>query len=202
MVLGFGIGISTVIYNRRFLSRFGARGPSMVALLNAIFAAGAIGAPLVFVALGSNPQLAYLVVAALAAVTFLVARDAPPVATAQGGGPFSPHPGILAFGAVAVGMEASLIGLGPVALIALGQSEAGAAQALSAFYVSSVRIMGEHPRVTPTVIAAGLAGGISAPVILGAVMARAGDAVLFPCIAGMAAVASLAALGGMARAAA
>lgn len=266
LALGYGIGISTVIYNRRFLSRFGARGPSMVALLNAIFAAGAIGAPLVFVALGSDPQLAYLIVAALAGATFLVARDTPVAAAAQGGGPFTPHLGILAFGAVAVGMEASLIGLGPVALIALGQTETGAAQALSAFfaaflvarlalvavaavvppfpmylgavamtaicaaalaatgwtwlfvvlggaaslyfpafYVSSVRIMGDHPRVTPTVIAAGLAGGISAPVILGAVMARAGDAALFLCIAGIAAlvaVASLAAMRGMARAAA
>jgi hypothetical protein len=266
LVLGFGIGISTVIFNRRFLARFGARGPSMVALLNAIFAAGAIGAPLLFVALGSDPQRAYLMVAILAAATFLVARDAPPVAVAQGGGPFVPHLGILAFGAVAVGIEASLIGLGPVALIALGQTETGAAQALSAFfaaflvarlalvgvaavvppfpmylgavavtaasaaalaftgwvwlfvalgaaaslyfpafYVSSVRIMGDHPRVTPMVIAAGLTGGISAPVILGAVMARAGDAALFPCVAGIAALvaaAALAALRSMARAAA
>lgn len=255
LVLGYGIGISTVIYNRRFLARFGARGPSMVALLNAIFAAGAIAAPLAFVALGSNPQLAYLIVAALAGATFLVARDMPHAAAVQSAVPFAPRPAILAFGALAVGIEASLIGLGPVALIALGQSETSAAQALSAFfaaflvartalvgvaavvppfpmyvvavavtaacaaalaatgwtwlfiamgaaaslyfpafYVSSVRLMGDHPRVTPTVIAAGLAGGISAPVLLGAVMAQMGDAVFFPVIAALAGVVGVAGL--------
>lgn len=255
LFLGYGIGISTVIYNRRFLARFGDRGPSMVALLNAIFAAGAIAAPLVFVALGSNPQLAYLIVAALAFATFLVARDTPVASTVSSDAPFAPRYGILAFGALAVGIEASLIGLGPIALIALGQSETGAAQALSAFfaaflvartvlvgvasivppfpmyvgavavtavcaallaatgwtwlfivlgaaaslyfpgfYVSAVRQMGDHPRVTPTVIAAGLVGGISAPVILGAVMAFLGNAAFFPIIAGVAGLVAVAAL--------
>jgi fucose permease len=255
VVLGFGIGISTVVYNRRFLARFGARGPSMVALLNAIFAAGAIGAPLAYVAAGSDPQLAYAAVAVLAALTLVVARDAPPATAAQAGGTFAPRLPILVFGAIAIGIEASLIGLGPVALIALGQTEAGAARALSAFftafllarlalvgvaalvppfpmylgavaatalgaallaatgwtwvfvamgasaslffpafYVSAVRLMGDHPRVTPTVIAAGLAGGISAPVALGGVMASAGNAALFPVVAGVAGLTALAAL--------
>ena len=137
VLFGFGYGLTTVIYNRRFLASFGARGPSMVALLNAIFGIGAIGAPLVFVAIGSDPALAFGVVAVLAAATFAVARVPPaPPEVADAARPFRMRPGIMGFGVLAIGTEACLIGLGPTGLIARGVSEAGAAQLLSAFFTA------------------------------------------------------------------
>jgi MFS transporter, FHS family, glucose/mannose:H+ symporter len=245
VIFGAGYGGSTVIWNRRFLRVFGPRGPSMLALLNAIFGIGAIGAPLVFVWIGSDPQLAYLGVAALAVVTFIgTGRGEATVVSPTETGRFVPRPAILIFGALAIGMEACLIGLGPVALIALGTTEAQAAEALSmffvafllarlalvgfasaiapftlfmlavggagilaalaaitgapwlfvpmgavaalffpGFYMTGVAQMGEDARVAPTLIAAGLAGGIASPVLLGAVMVRAGDTAFFPVIA-------------------
>lgn len=247
-VFGLGYGGSTVIWNRRFLQVFGPRGPSMLALLNAIFAIGAIGAPLVFVRIGSDPQLAYLGVAALAVVTFAgVGAVRGPVAAVPTTGRFAPRPAIMVFGALAIGMEACLIGLGPVALIALGAGEDAAAEALSlffvaflvarlalvgfasaiapftlfllavggaallaaaaaltaatwlfvpmgavaslffpGFYMTGVAQMGDDPRVAPLLVASGLAGGIASPVIVGAVMAQAGDTAFFPVIAGVA----------------
>lgn len=255
-VIGLGYGGSTVIYNRRFLILFGDKGPSMLALLNAIFGVGAIGAPLVFVALGSDLRLSFLIIAAIAAATFLFARapGALPSETAAKG-PFRPRIGILVFGAIAIGTEACLIGLGPVALIAQGQSEERAAQWLSAFfvafllarlalvavasvlppfrlligalaaaavaaagawitgnpaffvalggfaalffpafYVTAVRQMGHDPRVGPTIIAAGLVGGIVSPLLLAGVMARAGDGIFFGAVLAVTALTALAAL--------
>lgn len=244
VIFGVGYGGSTVIWNRRFLQVFGPRGPSMLALLNAIFGIGAIGAPLIFVWIGSDPQLAYLGVAALAVLTFIGVGRSAAMVSAPAAGRFVPRPAILIFGALAIGMEACLIGLGPVALIALGAGEAEAARALSmffvafllarlalvgfasaiapfmlfllavggagllatlaavtgqtwlfvpmgglaalffpGFYMTGVAQMGEDARVTPTLIAAGLAGGIASPVLVGAVMAQAGDTAFFPVIA-------------------
>jgi FHS family glucose/mannose:H+ symporter-like MFS transporter len=256
LVLGLSYGASAVIYNRRFLMIFAARGPSMLALLNAIFGIGAIGAPLVFVAIGSDPGLAFLVVAGLATATLALAGPAAPVMAAQGtAGRFRPRPVILIFGTLAIGTEASLIGLGPTALIAQGQTEAHAAELLSLFfvaflamrlalvgfagrlhpftlflmamagaavcaigsvmtahpgwfialggcaglffpgyYMSGTRQMGDDRRVAPTLIAAATAGGIVAPVLIAALMAQAGDAVLFGVVAAMTGSAALAAL--------
>ena len=241
-VVGFGYGLAAGIYQ---LAAFGARGPSMLAFLNAIFGIGAIGAPLVFVAIGGDPALAFAVVAAMAVATFVLARVAPaPAAAALAAGSFRPRPGILGFGALAIGTEACLIGLGPTGLIARGVSEAGAAQLLSAFfaafllarlalvplagrivpfvllataltvsgacaaglaaggpvwlfvamgaaaglffpafYMAGVGQMGSDARVAPTLIAAGLAGGISAPLIMGAVMGAIGNGILFALVA-------------------
>ena len=137
VVLGLGYGCSTVIYNRRFLMIFGVQGPSMLAALNAIFGIGAIGAPLVFVAIGSDPGIAFLAVAALTALTFALAGPVAPLAPTRGATDrFTPRPVILAFGALAIGIEACLIGLGPTALIAQGQTEARAAELLSLFFVA------------------------------------------------------------------
>lgn len=140
-VLGLGYGASTVIYNRRMLGLFGARGPSMLALLNAIFGIGAIGAPLAFVAIGSDATLAFLAVAglSLAALALAGPPGAPAEAAATAKGTrsrFAPRPGILTLGALAIGIEASLIGLGPTALIAQGQSEPRAAELLSLFFLA------------------------------------------------------------------
>ncbi|MDT8857493.1 hypothetical protein RNZ50_21105 [Paracoccaceae bacterium Fryx2] len=264
VVFGAGYGGSTTIYNRRFLMRFGARGPAMLSLLNAVFGIGAIGAPLAFVALGSDTRLAYGLVAVLTGLAVLGAGAAGPAEPATAtAGRFSFRPGILTFGALAIGVEASLIGLGPVALIAAGETEARAAELLSLFFVAflaarlglvwvsgalapftlftlalglagglalgaamvdaalffvalgvcagmffpafyvcaSVR-MGDDARVSATIIAAGLAGGIVCPLLLGVLMARFGDAVFFWVIAGMtlaAFVAGVLALGRMNR---
>ncbi len=255
---GAGYGMSTVIYNRRFLAAFGARGPSMLALVNAVFGIGAIGAPLAFVALGSDPRLAYGIIAGLMLLVMgLAGNTGPAVAEAAGpaGGPFRWRPAILGFGALGIGAEACLVGLGPVALIALGVSERGAAEYLSAFftaflvarlalvpvaarvppfallvgalagtgafaalvaggsvwafvplggcvalvfpgfYVSAVRQMGDHPRVGPAVIAAGLVGYALAPLVMAQLMQAAGQALFFPALA--AATLAAAAMGGM-----
>jgi MFS transporter, FHS family, glucose/mannose:H+ symporter len=254
--LGLGYGASTVIYNRRFLIIFADRGPSMLALLNAIFGIGAIGAPLVFVAIGSDPVVAYLSLAVLCAVTFALAGPVAPIAQVPGAtGRFGLRPVILTFGLVAIATEACLIGLGPTALIAQGQTEARAAELLSMFfvvfllsrlvlvafanrihpftlymlavagasvcatgaaltahpvwfiaiggctglffpgyYMSGTRQMGEDPRVSPTLIAAGMAGGIAGPVAMANVMAVTGDEAFFAVVAAVTGMAALAAL--------
>lgn len=43
------------------------------------------------------------------------------------------------------------------------------------FYVAASRAMGDDPRVSPTIIAAGLVGGIFAPIILGFLMPSLGQ---------------------------
>jgi hypothetical protein len=220
----------------------------MLSMLNATFGVGAIAAPLIFVALGSDPRLSFGLTAALAAVIWLFAGPAGRVAAAPAGEirPFRPHWGIMAFGAVAIGLEACLIGLGPSALIRAGVGEAQAAELLSAFflvflvarvalifvahriepfvlfttalavaaicavgtalvspavffvamgapaglffpgyYVTASGKMGEDLRVPPTIIAAGLVGGISAPLIVAPLMAIMGDRGFFWLVAGV-----------------
>jgi fucose permease len=251
LIFGAGYGIATVVFNPRILRAFGARGPAMVSLVNATFAGGAIAAPLIFVALGSQPVLSFGGVAVLAAATWIgslfLPHDAnPPQRTA---GRFDPRFGIMGYAIVGIGIEAALIGLGPTALIATGIDEQTAGRLLSAFfvaflgarfavvfmahlvapftlyliavcgtallalaaavwdasvffvamgacaglffpgfYVAAARVMGDDPRVTPTIIAAGLVGGIAAPVILSSVMGSLGSHGFFWLIAGIAAV--------------
>jgi MFS transporter, FHS family, glucose/mannose:H+ symporter len=137
VVFGMGYGMSTAVFNPRVLRAFGSKGPSMLSLLNATFGVGAIAAPLIFVALGSDPRWSFGLTAMLAAVIWLFAGPAGRAGAAPAGEvrAFRPHVGILAFGAVAIGMEACLIGLGPTALIQAGIAEATAAELLSAFFV-------------------------------------------------------------------
>ena len=137
VVYGLGYGMSTAVFNPRVLRAFGDRGPSMLGLLNATFGVGAIAAPLVFVALGSDPRWSFGMTAAVTALIWVFARATGP----QGAGlpaegqTFRPHWAILGFGMVAIGVEACLIGLGPTALIAAGVAEARAAELLSGFFV-------------------------------------------------------------------
>ncbi len=257
-VFGIGYGFATVMFNRRFLTGFGARGPAMVSLVNALFGIGAIGAPLMFVHLGSNVGLSYALIAGFAVVTaalaFLVRGRDQGVAQAAAR-PYTIHAGILTLGVCAIGTEACLIGLGPVALIALGKTEVQAAELLSAFFaaflgirlalalaahliapltlliaalliatlgcgvaltvspsagfillgvcaglffppyfVCATALMGNDPRVTPTIIAAGLLGGIASPLVFGVVMAAFGDQVLFGMLGGLTFLAALGAM--------
>jgi fucose permease len=136
-LFGLGYGLATAVFNPRVLRAFGALGPSMLSLLNATFALGAIAAPLVFVALGSDPRWSFGLTAALAAGIWALAGPAGRAEAAPAGAvrPFRPHWPILGFGMVAIGMEACLIGLGPTALIRTGVAEATAAELLSGFFV-------------------------------------------------------------------
>ncbi len=139
VVFGVGYGCATAVFNPRMLRAFGARGPAMLSLLNATFGVGAIAAPLIFVWLGNNPQTTFAIVAALCALIWLGAgaagRTEIRVETTTVAA-FRPHWGILAFGMMAIGMEACLIGLGPTALIRSGVTEDQAAELLSAFFAA------------------------------------------------------------------
>jgi hypothetical protein len=229
-VFGIGYGFATVVFNPRILRAFGVRGTAMVSLVNASFGVGAIAAPLIFVWLGSDPARAFVGVAVLAAVIWLGAGAAGQTAAAPAqaaSGPFRPMLAFQLFAVAGIGMEATLIGLGPTALIASGVSETAAAQLLSGFfvaflgvrvvlvfgahlvapfllyigamivaavsaalaatvspgvffvalgasaglffpgfYVAASQLMGDDVRTAPTIIAAGLVGGIASPVVL------------------------------------
>ena len=146
VVFGTGYGMATAVFNPRVLRAFGPRGASMLSLLNAAYAAGAILSPLAFVALGNTSRIAFglAVVAYLGICLFAADREsagAAPTAQTQTG--FRLHWPILCFGAIGIGTEACLAGLGPTALVATGQSEEAAARLLSAFFVAflAVRVL-------------------------------------------------------------
>jgi hypothetical protein len=161
VIFGAGYGLSTAVFNPRVLRTFGTYGPSMLSMLNACFGIGAIAAPLIFVALGSDPRWSFGLTAALAAVIWLFAGPAGRVEAGPAGEvrPFKPHWGILAFGMGAIGLEACLIGLGPTALIQAGVTETTAAELLSAFFVvflvSRVALIFVAHRVEPFVLYTG-----------------------------------------------
>lgn len=174
VVFGMGYGMATAVFNPRVMRAFGAKGPSMLSLLNATFGVGAIAAPLVFVWLGSDPAWAFGIVALVLAAIWLGAGVAGREAVVQTGEvkAFRPHWAILGFGMVAIGMEASLAGLGPTALIQAGIAEETASQLLSAFFVvfllARVVLIFIAHRVEPFVLYT-LAVGSAALFALGAV---------------------------------
>lgn len=148
LVLGAGYGLTATVYNRRFLLRMGDRGPAMVGLLNAIFGIGSIAGPLLFVAAGGSVMLVYAALA-LAFVALLPIADAgsaegpaPRDGLAEPGSPADDpalrsvlrRPLVLVLGALAVGVEAAAVGLGPSALIARGLTEREAALTASVFF--------------------------------------------------------------------
>lgn len=249
VVLGTGGGICTAVFNPRILRAFGDRGPSMLSLLNASFGVGAIIAPLVFVAVGNDPRLSFGILAVAAAGLWMLTGGSGQVGTTEARAatvPFRPRWPILGFGALAIGLEATLIGLGPTALIRAGASETRAAELLSAFfiaflaarivlifaahlipsfalfigamvgtcllaatatevdpawpfiglgacaslyfpgfYVTATRLMGDDLRVPPTIIAAGLTGGISFPFLIAPLLDGMGERGLFVLVAGL-----------------
>lgn len=139
VVFGTGYGMATAVFNPRVLRAFGVRGPSMLSLLNAAYAAGAILSPLAFVALGNSSPMGF----GFAAISYLVilvlsadrGDQAAAVATSSRSG-FRPHWPILIFAAIGIGIEACLAGLGPTALVRAGLTEEAAAQQLSAFFLA------------------------------------------------------------------
>ncbi|MDQ2066490.1 hypothetical protein Q9295_08900 [Xinfangfangia sp. CPCC 101601] len=138
LVFGTGYGMATAVFNPRVLQAFQTRGASMVGLLNAAYAAGAILSPLAFVALGNSSMLAFGTAAAAYLVIWLFAAEPTREAIVQSPSKartgFKPHYPLLVFAALGIGLEATLAGLGPTALIRAGASEAQAAQLLSGFF--------------------------------------------------------------------
>lgn len=262
LVFGFGYGMATAVFNPRVMRVFGVYGPSMLSLLNATFGIGAIAAPLAFVWLGSNPAWAFGLVAVITAVICIFAGPAGREAAAPAGvgKVFRPHWGILAFGMVAIGIEVSLAGLGPTALIRAGMAEERASELLSAFFVVflSARVllifiahriapfvlftlaigsagvfalgaavlspavffvamgasagvffpgfyvtasgkMGGDTRVPPTIIASGLVGAITAPLIFAPLTASMGERGFFWLVAGVMLALTAVALGSLRR---
>lgn len=176
VLFGAGYGMATAVFNPQVMRAFGSRGPSMLSLLNATFGVGAIAAPLAFVWLGSDPGWAF----GLTAVAILGIWLCAAPSGGQGAAPtgairtFRPHWAILGFGLVAIGMEASLAGLGPSALIRAGVEEHQASRLLSAFFVvfllARVGLIFIAHRVQPFVLYT-VAVGFAAFCALGAVVA-------------------------------
>ncbi len=145
-LFGIGGGFATVVFNRRVLAAFGSRGPAMVGAINALYGVGAITGPMIYLALGADPDHSYAVTSAASLILCLyawraVAPEAPlgkPDAqddTAVSDRAAIAAPAILAIGGIAIGLESILVGLGPSALIAAGMTEARAAGLLSGFFV-------------------------------------------------------------------
>jgi MFS transporter, FHS family, glucose/mannose:H+ symporter len=175
VIFGIGYGMATAVFNPRVMRAFGTRGPSMLSLLNATFGVGAIAAPLAFVWLGSDPAWTFGCVAVAIVAIWLFAGPAGREGVAIAGAvkTFKPHWAILVFGLVAIGMEASLAGLGPTALIRAGVEEHRASELLSAFFVvfllARVALIFVAHRVQPFVLYT-LAVGSAALFAVGAVL--------------------------------
>ncbi len=165
LVMGAGYGLVSAVFNRRFLTENGTYGPAMVGFLNAVFGIGAIGGPLMLVALSGDPRLAYGVVAAVAVALIPFARGGGLPPAAPGGFRLLlSRPGILALGAAAVGFEVSLIGLGPTALVGGGITESRAAELASLFFafflLGRLSLVWAARRFAPlTLLAFGFASG-------------------------------------------
>ncbi len=140
VIFGFGYGGLAALYNARVLSAFGATGPAKVGMLNAIYSLGAILAPYGFTLMGGDLRPVFWAIAALSALTWVMSGTVGVtglVPEAQGRG-FRLHLPILGFAVVSIGIEASLSGLGPTALIRAGIDEKTAAELLSLFFVAAL----------------------------------------------------------------
>lgn len=137
-LFGAGYGIIAAVYNPRVLAAYGPRGPAMMGLLNAIFTLGAIASPKLFLALDQNPALTFWVFTAftlaILAAAFVMG-DTRTARVSEGGRVVLDWP-ILAFAMMGIGMESSLVGLGPTALVIAGQGEEQAANLLSMFFIT------------------------------------------------------------------
>lgn len=137
-IFGAGYGVIAAVYNPRVLAAFGPRGPAMMSLLNAIFTLGAIAAPQIFLGFGSDPSLTFWTFAAFSLLTMIAAAFMGDTRSAasetESARPVDPF--ILGFAACGIGMESSIVGLGPTALGILGKTPEEAAQLLSLFFIA------------------------------------------------------------------
>ena len=140
LIFGIGYGAIAALFNARVLHAFGGQGASRIGMLNALYSLGAILAPYAFTLMGASLQPVFWTMAGLSALTWVFSG---PVGLtglpkhAQGRG-FKLHGPILALALIAIGIEASLGGLGPTALIRAGLTEGQAAQLLSLFFVAAL----------------------------------------------------------------
>ena len=164
MLLGAGYGLCATIYNRRYLTEFGARGPAMVGVVNAVFGIGAIASPLLLVAYGNSPRLVFALVALLALAVLPAARPAP-AGPPSADAPLRFRPELV-LAALAIGCESSNIGLGPTGLVGRAVDETTAATLASAFFaaylISRVTLYWIAPRVPAVVLLRVAISGICA----------------------------------------
>lgn len=257
LIFGLGYGGIAALFNPRVLQAFGDKGASRIGMLNALYSAGAILAPYGFTLIGGDLRPVFWVIAGVSALTWVFSgrvglTGLAPEGRARG---FRLHLPILTLALLAIGIEASLSGLGPTALIRAGVSEPAAALLLSLFfvaalaarivlvltahrfadfgilvfalgwatvcalgaalispalffapmgvaaglffqgeYVTATRKMGEDPRVSPVILAVGLVGAIGSPLFYARFMDGLGSHGFFWLVAGVAGVATLAAL--------
>ncbi|MGV8985658.1 MAG: MFS transporter [Cypionkella sp.] len=140
LIFGVGYGSTAALYNPRVLIAYGPTGASKLGSLNALYSLGAILAPFGFTQVGGDLRPVFWTIAAISGVTFLLAGKAGLTGLMREGATkgFRLHLPILGFALVAIGIEASLAGLGPTALIRSGLSEDAAAQLLSLFFVAAL----------------------------------------------------------------
>lgn len=133
---GCGFGTSAAVFNRRFLTEFGTKGPAMIGLLNAVWALGAIAAPLFVVAATGRPAL---VLWGIAAVSLLMIPVVQPSGRAPTRVKLARPPlrsVVLGIATMSVIVEVSLMGFGPSRLIAGGMAQTTAATHFSGFFVA------------------------------------------------------------------
>lgn len=137
-LFGFGYGVIAAVWNPRVLAAFGPRGPAMMSLMNALFTLGAIAAPQMFLVLGQEPSAVFWVFTAYAGAILLATlamgdtRAAPAASGSDGRIDWS----ILGFACLGIGLESSLVGLGPTGLVKAGATPEQAAKLLSLFFIA------------------------------------------------------------------
>jgi fucose permease len=135
---GFGFGLLTTSVNRAFLGGFGARGPGMVGLVNAVYGVGAILSPLLFLLVASRPPLAFTAVVLLASLA-LVLSERDPVPPARGLPDLRDRRLLVTLFIFGNGLiEGISVGFGASALTDAGLTPAVAARLTSAFFLAYV----------------------------------------------------------------
>lgn len=137
-LFGFGYGVIAAVWNPRVLAAFGPRGPSMMSLMNALFTLGAIAAPQLFLAFGQQPALVFWTFTGFAGLILLVtlAMGDTRAAPTQPGDGGKMDGSIFGFAFLGIGLESSLVGLGPTGLAQAGETPERAAQLLSMFFIT------------------------------------------------------------------
>ena len=157
-VFGFGYGVIAAVWNPRVLAAFGPRGPAMMSLMNALFTLGAIAAPQLFLALGQSPAWVFWVFTAYAAAITVATlfMGETRVALAESGATGPIDWSIICFAFLGIGLESSLVGLGPVGLTLTGETPENAAKLLSLFFlcylVARLSLVVIAHRIAPFVI--------------------------------------------------
>lgn len=172
-LLGLGHGILSAGLNPLFAARFGARGPAMVNLLNALFGMGAIVGSLM-VGVLEQPRLPFVGVALFAGLLLPFAFQLDDRVERTGAAQSVGRPGRTWYAfvlllALAVGVEASSGGWTATYLVSQGSSVAAAAATTSLFYLvfTASRLLGMplSQRFRPATLVAGAL--VLAAVLLG-----------------------------------